>query len=289
MTTGRINQITHLEGTRHSPGGGRRGPQPPEGQKFVKRKGRTERPAGAGTPAYRGDATDHPIAPTEPLSAGPHAGTPAGPPSRAGAGCGIRPSGGGSGPRGQRRRTADPTGRLPPGILVSGVASGHPSTDSSGAGGQVAPGLRAPQRRPTFDSARPRRPRAAGITGAPPGGDAPNAHTRRAAAGEGPADAERSCSRRSPPVLVPGPRRHNTPEPGRRSVLQGRCRGERGLSPLHILSDPTWEAGRGAIVHARENCCQGHGLLWGWSVHGSFSHTKWATFLRRPDPFVRTW
>jgi hypothetical protein len=67
------------------------------------------------------------------------------------------------------------------------------------------------------------------------------------------------------------------------------CRGERGLSPLHIPSDPTWAAGRGAIVQVREKCCQGHGLLWGWSVHESFSHTKWATFLARPDPFVRTW
>ena len=63
-----------------------------------------------------GDTGGHPIAPTKPLSAGPLAGVPARSPGRAGAGCGIRPSGGGSGPRGQRRRTADPTGRLPPGI-----------------------------------------------------------------------------------------------------------------------------------------------------------------------------
>jgi hypothetical protein len=92
---------------------------------------------------------------------------------------------------------------------VSGVASGHPSTDSSGAGDQAAPGLQAPQRRPQhltrYDPSN-REPQASRAR--PPGGDAPNAHTRRAAAGEGPADAERSCSRRSPPVLVPGPRRH---------------------------------------------------------------------------------
>lgn len=94
---------------------------------------------------------------------------------------------------------------------------------------------------------------------APREGDAPNAHTWRAAAGEGPANAERSCSRRSPPVLVPGLRRLNTPEPERRSVLQGRRRGERVLSPLHIPSDRGWADGRRAIVPARENYSQGQG------------------------------
>ena len=60
-------------------------------------------------------------------------------PFRALVACGIRPSGEGTGPRGQRRRTAATTGRLPPGILVSGLASGQRSTDSTSAGDQKAP------------------------------------------------------------------------------------------------------------------------------------------------------
>lgn len=90
------------------------------GCKRVKLEGAKRAPGhGGDAPAHRGTANDdHPIAPTEsPSGTGPHAEDPAGgTPSRAPAGCGIRPSGGGSGPRGQRRRTADPTGRLPPGI-----------------------------------------------------------------------------------------------------------------------------------------------------------------------------
>ena len=56
-----------------------------------------------------------------------------------------------------------------------------------------------------------------------------------------------------------GPKASHTPEPERRSVLQGRSRGERGLSPLHIPSDRGWADGRRAIVPAREKCCQGRG------------------------------
>jgi hypothetical protein len=89
-----------------------------------------------------------------------------------------------------------------------------------------------------------------------------------------------------------GPKASLTPEPERRSVLQGRSVEAREVcahSPLHILTDPAWAAGRGAIVQVRKRCWGGRGLLWGWSVHDSLSHTKWATFLVRPDPFVRTW
>src|SRR5699024_10952840 len=98
----------------------REGPEAPQdgapGCKRVKLEGANERPATAATPRRTGGPQrDHPIAPTEsPSGTGPHAEDPdGGTPSRAPAGCGIRPSGGGSGPRGQRRRTADPTGRLP--------------------------------------------------------------------------------------------------------------------------------------------------------------------------------
>ena len=56
--------------------------------------------------------------------------------------------------------------------------------------------------------------------------DTPNT-VWRAAAGEAPADAERSCSRRSPPVLVPGLRRLT--HQNQKGDLSSRedCRGER--------------------------------------------------------------
>ncbi|KAJ5453394.1 hypothetical protein N7530_012861 [Penicillium desertorum] len=62
-------------------------------------------------------------------------------PVKALAGCGMWPSDEGSRPRGQRQRTADPRGAAPSGIWVSGMASGHQSTDSNGAGRQKAPGF----------------------------------------------------------------------------------------------------------------------------------------------------
>jgi hypothetical protein len=43
-------------------------------------KGCTGHPAAVAPPAYRGDTSDHPFAPTKPLSAGPHAGIPPGRP-----------------------------------------------------------------------------------------------------------------------------------------------------------------------------------------------------------------
>jgi len=89
---------------------------PRGGESLLNRKGCIKHPAAAASPAYQGDADDHPIAPTKPLRTSPHAGVPTEAPLRALVGCGIWPSGGGAGPRGQRRRTADPTGRLPPGI-----------------------------------------------------------------------------------------------------------------------------------------------------------------------------
>ena len=105
------------------------------------------------------------------------------------AGCGIRPSGGGSGPRGQRRRTADPTGRLPPGIWF-----------------QVWPAAIRPQ--------TPAVPEAKGPPGFRRHRDAhagAEAQTRHAAAAED-----------HPRGLVPGTRRINTPDPGRGSIRQGR-------------------------------------------------------------------
>ena len=56
MTTGRINQITSLLGDPRPAGepARRGGPTPPEGQSFVKRKGRTGRPTGATAPGVPG-------------------------------------------------------------------------------------------------------------------------------------------------------------------------------------------------------------------------------------------
>jgi hypothetical protein len=92
------------------------------------------------------DADDHPIAPTKPLETSP---------TRR---CSNRVALADGGwlrhmalgwrdrtPR-ARRRTADTTGRLPPRIYASGMASGQPSTDSNGAGDPGAPRLRLPVR-----------------------------------------------------------------------------------------------------------------------------------------------
>jgi hypothetical protein len=99
--------------------------------------------------------------------------------------------------------------------------------------------------------------------------------------------------RRGAPCIGPTPPRPRAPCPPTPGTPPPQRPSPRPVdwpgSPLHILSDPTWAAGRGAIVQVREKCCQGHGLLWGCTVHESLSHTKWATFLRRPDPLARTW
>lgn len=82
----------------------------------------------------------------KPSRAGPHAGSP----QRALSGSGgLRHTALGWGvrtPR-SRRRTAATVGRLPPGIWVSSMASGHGPTDSSDAGDQRASGLRSPRSR----------------------------------------------------------------------------------------------------------------------------------------------
>jgi hypothetical protein len=156
----------------------------------------------------RGDVDDHPIAPTKPLSAGPHAGIPPGHPLGRGRAAAYGPRVEGPDPVDDAGERRIPRGGSPQESWCQvWPAAIRPQTPAV-PGTKRPPGFRRHSDAPTSDSVRPEQPRAAGITGAPPGGDAPNAHTRRAAAGEGPADAERSCSRRSPPVLVPGPRRH---------------------------------------------------------------------------------
>ncbi|KAJ5112859.1 hypothetical protein N7532_000904 [Penicillium argentinense] len=217
MTTGRINQITRSSGTCRGPRaaeadpGPRQGP-PPEGGLECRYHGRGARGARPARHPRRtgGDAGGHPIAPTKPLSAGPHAGVPARSPWRAGGwlrhtalGWRVRtpwttPADGGS------------HGAAPPGILVSGVASGHPSTDSSGAGDQAAPGLQALQRPP-----------------------APQLYASWALAG----GAGRGCGRRSLTGAGAGQNATLTPDPERGSFRQGRSQpqppGARRLTDTH--------------------------------------------------------
>jgi hypothetical protein len=221
MTTGRINQITHLEGTRHPPGGGRPGPQPPKGQKFVKRKGRTERPAAAATPAYRGAVDDHPIAPTKPLSAGPHAGIQPGHPLGRGLAAAYGPRVEGPDPVDNAGERRIPRGGSPQESWCQvWPAAIRPQTPAV-PGTKWPPGFgrRGDAKRMTrYD---PGQPRAAGVTGAPPERDAPN--TPSAGGGRG------GTGRRSakPQQTITsgagaGPKASHTPEPERRSVLQGR-------------------------------------------------------------------
>jgi hypothetical protein len=191
MTTGRINQITRSSGT---PGGTRaaeaaRGPgaHPPEGGKKVDiRKGRPKVPGRRDRPRRTGGATrGHPIAPTKPLSAGPHAGHP---PAARGRGLGAAAYGPrveGPIPRGPRWRTADAAGRFPPGIWFQvWRAANRPQTPS-------VPG---PARAPGFGccSGAPRRSAEAVLQQAIPAGDGA------------------------------GPEALGAPGPGRGSVRQGR-------------------------------------------------------------------
>jgi len=194
MTTGRINQITNLSGhppARGADAGTSGGPNPPAdgGESCAIRKGRNEAPGRRGSPGAPGeDADDHPIAPTKPLETSP---------TRR---CSNRVALTGGGwlrhvalgwrdrtPR-ARRRTADTTGRLPPGISVSGVASGQPSTDSSSAGDQEAPGLRLPTRHDAGPT---------GITEPPGKGGRDPRRTNDAAAGRRPPLRQDSGSKRT--------------------------------------------------------------------------------------------
>jgi len=151
MTTGRINQITSLLGGPRPAGepARRGGPTPPEGQSFVKRKGRTGRPTGATPPAYPEGASGHQIAPSKLLSAGPHAEIPA--TARTGRD-GLRHTalGRGARPPRDRRRTAFGAGRLPPGYYqrTGLLASGQESTGFGIAGDPGIPGLQRPRRPP---------------------------------------------------------------------------------------------------------------------------------------------
>jgi len=80
MTTGRINQITHLRAPGILPKEAARAHSPRRGRSLLNgRDARSVRPQ-RHPGRTRGDVDDHPIAPTKPLSAGPHAGIPPGHP-----------------------------------------------------------------------------------------------------------------------------------------------------------------------------------------------------------------
>ena len=180
------------------------------------------------------------------------------------AGCGIRPSGGGSGPRGQRRRTADPTGRLPPGIWF-----------------QVWPAAIRPQ--------TPAVPEAKGPPGFRRHRDAhagAEAQTRHAAAAED-----------HPRGLVPGTRRINTPDPGRGSIRQGRLplqTGSRSHAPAvvgaeerlasHLYTYPPTIVGRMPPVQSfrAQNTIRirirNYGACMEVVRARHFAHSKWACF-----------
>ena len=197
MTTGRINQISHLRAPLLPPEESTRAHSPRRGRSLIHgRDARGARPHRLPR-RTRGDVDDHPIAPTKPLSAGPHAGIQPG-----------RPFGGG----GWLRHTAlgwegpDPVDnaggrRIPRGGSLQESkcqvwpAAIRPQTPAvPGAPGAPDFGRRSGAQRVTKCDHGRHPPRA---SRARPERDAPNT-VWRAAAGEAPADAERSCSRRSP-------------------------------------------------------------------------------------------
>ena len=152
MTTGRINQITRVSRAKGPPGCDPRGSTPPvhprRGQSVHQEgtHGAPDRRAGPGVPGTTRAAIQlPPLSPSAPVR------TQFGPSPRyggRGGGRSLRHTALGRRDRApwSRRQTADTTGRLPPGIFVSGVASGHPSTDPISAGHHTVPGLRPPRR-----------------------------------------------------------------------------------------------------------------------------------------------
>ncbi|KAJ5171609.1 hypothetical protein N7492_004202 [Penicillium capsulatum] len=202
MTTGRINQITRVRrgaaAGREAPGS--RPPSTPGGVRvhivgWGARSARPPRP-----PRRTGDgAGGHPIAPTKPLSAGPHADGPSPPLWQAGVGrpCGIRPSGGGSGPHGHAGERRLPRGgSLRESRCQAWPAAIRPQTPS-------APGT---SRSPGF-----------GHRGRPP---APGEGRRR-----------RGARRVSTPGAGGGPSGARTPAPERRSIRYGKYSGWLGADP----------------------------------------------------------
>jgi hypothetical protein len=147
MTTGRINQITRSLGARggvEAPRGAdpTPGPCPRRGRKIGIRNRRTSAQLRRPAPSAPGEPPTAihlpPLSPSAPVRT---QGIPPAP-LRARAGCGIRPSGGGTGPVDNAdERRLPRAGSLQESGLQD-LASGQGSTDSISAGGARAPGLR---------------------------------------------------------------------------------------------------------------------------------------------------
>ncbi|KAK9575251.1 hypothetical protein V6Z98_009897 [Aspergillus fumigatus] len=147
-----------------------------------------------------------------------------------------------------RPQRAAPAGRLPPGIWVSGLASGQRSTDSIGAGDQTAPGLRSSQRcgLPGVFKHSTKRPRdgrpshVSGVTGAPIAG---RSEPRRQPGRPDQDAARRPLESRNhgwdgrlPPFLKRGPTEGTCAPPvtERRPAWQGRSGRRRARTPPEV-------------------------------------------------------
>jgi hypothetical protein len=226
MTTGRINQITHLQGTRRLPREAARAHSPRRGRSSLNgRDARSVRPQRLPR-RTRGDVDDHPIAPTKPLSAGPHAGIQPGRPLGRGLAAAYGPRVEGPDPVDNAGERRIPRGGSPQESKCQvWPAAIRPQTPAV-PGTKRPPGFGRHSDTPRLTRYDPWQPQAVGRHGRAPRGTL-RTHLGRPAAGEGRADAERSCSRRSPPVLVPGPRRHSHQNQKGDLSCREDCRGER--------------------------------------------------------------
>ncbi|KAJ8146956.1 hypothetical protein LV155_008834, partial [Aspergillus fumigatus] len=234
--------------------GGRRNGGPAEATRYLIPDGRPRQP----TTAQTGLTAPGPRAPggAECIT-GPHAGDPVRSPSRALAGCGIRPSGGGSRPRGHAHK-----GRLPRG--------GSPRES----GYQDWPAANDPQTPSVPGTKRP------------PGFGHPSDVGSRAflsTAQSGPGTGARRMSRgsRARPLLdAPNPV-DSLDDPTRdaaRRPLESRNHGWDGRLP------PTTDLDRAMIVRANVpgsgSGWRGAHSVWGGPCVGPRAHTKWASQVR---------
>lgn len=216
--------------------GSDRGPRPPKGQSVKSGRGaRSARPQRLPR-RTRGDVDDHPIAPTKPLSASPHAVIQPGRPCGRGlaAACGPRVEGPDPVDNAGERRIPR-GGSLQESKFQVWPAAIRPQTPA-------VPGTKRPpgfgrrsdaQRQLDIspDSHSPRTSRAR-----------PEGHSEHCTASGGRRKYRQTRSAAAADVLLRvwcrALRASHTPNPERETVEQGRCRGEE-YSPLHILSGRT--------------------------------------------------
>ena len=260
--------VRHSRGARAAGADGSRGAHPPRGVEGRYQEGAHEAPGRRGAPGVPGVTRAAiqlpPLSPSAPVRTQWSRRA-----ARAGGG-GLRHTA-----LGWRVRTPWTTpanggshGAAPPRNLVSGVASGHPSTDSSGAGGQRAPGLQAPPRRPR----RGRSPDAArrGSRGSPTGagaGHKAHQHTR----------PRKGIHQAGKVTTADGLTKSR--------ASSGRCGGETlRLTSTHTLrpslggchpcnrSVPKTQLEYGSLTR---------GLVWRWSVHDILPIVSGPVFMRK--------